>query len=428
MAIGGRGPRRAFARRRKEQGFTQESLAARLEVERSTVVRWEAGKSEPQPGTWPKLAALLSITPETLTRLLAGELDDVVPTPSPPTIPPMSSWIDDSWTTRVDPSMLDSVVPAAILAAISVSTDAHFAETMLATLAGYTARDQLLGPPAVIEHVQRDFAFIIERLATSAGTDRARLRYVAARYAESLGWLHQDAGDLAEARRWSAVALTHVTSDEDRALRAYTLMRASNIATDSGNLDTATNFIEQALSHTEGLSAQQRAVLHRQHAHVHVARALRSEDRRDVTACRDALSRAADSAAQAVADPTDLADYCTPEYVAMESAHCWVTLGRPEQAVALLEQRLASWPAEYRRDLGMGLARLSSAYAGVGAWRQAMEVSVHAATIGADTGSRRTLNQLATTVAVLRAGGRLDIARALTDHVRAASRPRTQPL
>jgi DNA-binding XRE family transcriptional regulator len=88
MAVAGRGARRAFAQRRKAQGFTQESLAACLEVERSTVVRWEAGKSQPQAGLWPKLAATLQVTPEQLTDLLAEDsIGAVTHSPlQPPTV------------------------------------------------------------------------------------------------------------------------------------------------------------------------------------------------------------------------------------------------------------------------------------------------------------------------------------------------------
>ncbi|MFE7797683.1 helix-turn-helix transcriptional regulator [Nocardia sp. NPDC057440] len=73
MAAVGRGARRGFAQRRKALGFTQESLAARVNVERSTVVRWEAGKSEPLAWLWPKLAVALKVTPEQLTDLLAAD-------------------------------------------------------------------------------------------------------------------------------------------------------------------------------------------------------------------------------------------------------------------------------------------------------------------------------------------------------------------
>ena len=73
MAGVGRGARRDFVQRRKALGFTQESLAAHLNVERSTVVRWEAGKSEPLAWLWPKLAAALKVTPQQLTDLLLAE-------------------------------------------------------------------------------------------------------------------------------------------------------------------------------------------------------------------------------------------------------------------------------------------------------------------------------------------------------------------
>lgn len=73
MAAVGRGARRGFAQHRKALGFTQESLAARVNVERSTVVRWEAGKSEPLAWLWPKLAVALKVTPEQLTDLLGAD-------------------------------------------------------------------------------------------------------------------------------------------------------------------------------------------------------------------------------------------------------------------------------------------------------------------------------------------------------------------
>lgn len=63
-----------FAQRRKSAGYSQERLAERLGIERSTVGRWETGETEPQPWIRPKLAAALKITADELHALI----DDVV--------------------------------------------------------------------------------------------------------------------------------------------------------------------------------------------------------------------------------------------------------------------------------------------------------------------------------------------------------------
>ncbi len=79
--------RSGFARARKLVGYTQESLAAALHVDRSTVVRWEAGRSEPWPYLWPRLAKVLGVSRGELNRLLAAEEQPVTPLaprPQPP--------------------------------------------------------------------------------------------------------------------------------------------------------------------------------------------------------------------------------------------------------------------------------------------------------------------------------------------------------
>jgi tetratricopeptide (TPR) repeat protein/DNA-binding XRE family transcriptional regulator len=63
-----RGP---LAQRRKAVGLTQEQLAERLGVERTTVVRWERGETRPLPWIWPKLARALKVSAERLEELLA---------------------------------------------------------------------------------------------------------------------------------------------------------------------------------------------------------------------------------------------------------------------------------------------------------------------------------------------------------------------
>ncbi|TMR07415.1 helix-turn-helix transcriptional regulator [Actinomadura soli] len=69
-----------LAQRRKSAGFTQERLAERLGVERSTIVRWETAETEPQPWVRPKLATALKVTAEELQAML----DDVTITQAKP--------------------------------------------------------------------------------------------------------------------------------------------------------------------------------------------------------------------------------------------------------------------------------------------------------------------------------------------------------
>ena len=63
--------RTRFSARRKSVGLSQERLAEALGVDRSTVARWEAGETEPQPWIRPRLARTLAISADQLAALLA---------------------------------------------------------------------------------------------------------------------------------------------------------------------------------------------------------------------------------------------------------------------------------------------------------------------------------------------------------------------
>lgn len=67
------GRRIALAERRRTLGLSQEDLAARLRVDRSTVARWERGHTAPQPWQRPALARALALSPDELTDLLNSE-------------------------------------------------------------------------------------------------------------------------------------------------------------------------------------------------------------------------------------------------------------------------------------------------------------------------------------------------------------------
>jgi len=62
-----------LALRRKAVGLSQEQLAERLGVDRSTVVRWESGETLPQPWLRPKIARALQVSATHLGDLLDDE-------------------------------------------------------------------------------------------------------------------------------------------------------------------------------------------------------------------------------------------------------------------------------------------------------------------------------------------------------------------
>ncbi|MEQ4721604.1 helix-turn-helix transcriptional regulator [Nonomuraea sp. B19D2] len=68
--------RQRLTQRRKLLGFSQEKLAEAVGVERSTVVRWELGDTEPRPWQRPKLATVLKISLDELESLLTAHPKD----------------------------------------------------------------------------------------------------------------------------------------------------------------------------------------------------------------------------------------------------------------------------------------------------------------------------------------------------------------
>lgn len=68
------GRRLRLAQTRSAAGLTQEDLAHRLGVDRSTVGRWEAGETVPQPWIRRKLAAQLGLTAARLDTLLGPDV------------------------------------------------------------------------------------------------------------------------------------------------------------------------------------------------------------------------------------------------------------------------------------------------------------------------------------------------------------------
>jgi tetratricopeptide (TPR) repeat protein/DNA-binding transcriptional regulator YiaG len=268
--------------------------------------------------------------------------------------------------------------------------DPEAAARLHSILIEYARADNLLGPTHLLDLMSLHLDFIGELMAVASGDVRTELLTVGARYAEFAGWLYQDAGNVRAADYWSDRGLEWATVADNDLLTSYVLMRKSNQASGIGDAARTLDLAQAALRKRDRLTPRVRALALRQEAHGYALAG-------DAAGCARALEAAAEQAAS-LEDHGDqervLTGYCTPTYVEMEAADCWMTLGQPDKSIAIFEHGLAAWPADYQRDRGVHLARLAVAHAANHEPEQACAVARQALTIAANTGSGRAIAEL----------------------------------
>ena len=349
---------------RLTRGLTLEQAAEGTELGVTTLKRLETGQVEgAHPHTIKQLAAFYRRSPAALGLLLEHR------------------------TRRLNRSPQEAAAPARA---------PELTDHLRRVLAEFSSLDNLLGPGPLLTVVPAQLAAVEQLLSDASPEVRGELLDVAARCAELAGWVHQDAGDLVTADRWTARAVDYALAGGDPRLVSYVLMRRSNIASDGHDAGRALALAQAALRDADRLTPQLRAVALRQEAHAHALR-------HDAPASARALDHAmGELLGSGDGEPEfDLTAYCTPGYVGMEAAACWIQLGEPERAIATFERRLSAWPAGYKRDLGLCLARLALAHAAHRDLEQAEAVGLQAVAVVRETRSARSLRELARLEALL---------------------------
>ena len=285
------------------------------------------------------------------------------------------------------PLPIELAARSADLPAHVPAVDPHLPATLLDLLRQYARTDNLLGPRSLLTAVGSQFALVERMWGIARGAVRADLLTVGSRYAEFAGWLHQDAGDPGAATHWTRQALELAHAADSTPLVSYVLMRQSNQASGAGDPVRTRALAGAALR--LATHPQLRALALRQVARGHALDGDAGECERALDAARAEVAAGPDE------ELRPLAGYCTPAYVEMEAADCWLLLGRPHRAVPILEAALAGWPLEQRRDRGLHLARLASAHAACDDVDRAREAAFEAAAMADETGSARVTDELA---------------------------------
>ncbi|MDH2390587.1 helix-turn-helix transcriptional regulator [Streptomyces sp. HNM0663] len=183
----------------------------------------------------------------------------------------------------------------------------------------------------------------ITRILTDAGPhavggQRAEIWLLASRFAEYTGWMAQEAGNPAEALRWTNLAVRWGAHGGDETVAAYALVRKAFIAQHRGDTDAAIGFADQAAGHPAA-NPVIRAHAARRAAQGHARRG-------DAGACREALERFRSHAAEVIGDRTP---HWGPRIengnLRLIEASCMLSLRRFELAAELFAAERRRWPA-----------------------------------------------------------------------------------
>ena len=258
--------------------------------------------------------------------------------------PPGVLTLDDAnrlATVMARPSRVDSQV---ISYFDRVLTEHHTADQILGSR-------QLLGP--VLAQLE-----MLDTLRKHARppTTKPLLRMLA-QYAEFVGWLWQDAGDLPAAMYWSDRSAQWAQSAGDYQMAAYLLFRKSSIAYLAGDANTVIELAAAAQDAPGGISPKLASLAAEQEARGWAM--INDSDR-----CRHGL----DTAVDLLLRHPDEADPTIPSYVQhydlgtfqARSAVCYRAIGRAEDATAVLERKIDTLPVDLHRNRGYQMAKLAN--------------------------------------------------------------------
>ncbi|MGW4199510.1 tetratricopeptide repeat protein [Streptomyces sp. NPDC004726] len=305
---------------------------------------------------------------------------------------------DDSWTATQEDDLTDPGFAAALIENQLIQ---HYKS------ANYFGARQ---PLATVTHD----AQTIDRLLISAtGSARDGLLRLGSRITEFLGWLHQDLGDFGASGYWSDRAMEWAQEAADDHMQSYVLFRKGHQAASQANAERTIG-LARAAQRVPNLSSELLALAAQQEA---IGYALQRNPRAALAKFDEAHELVLKPSAY---DPEGTLDtsYCTPAYIEMQRANCWIDLGEPWRAVQLFEDKIDALPQVYRNDRGVYLARLARAYAVAGEPEQGAEAAIKALAIVAQTGSARTLAELAAMARVVEARQQLPAVATFTERLR----------
>lgn len=377
--------REELARRRAAMGFTQESLAEQLGIERSTVGRWERGTMTPLPWHQPKLAAALDLSPDELAEVLGD----------------------------------DHGQPAGSLTTIPVTTESSIAMTGQLSLRGYhgpdvvariqataqafQAADRRVGGgmlyPSVAQYLNVEIGPLL--LNPGHGMDGSALFAAAASMTEIAGWMSHDGGQDILAYQYFDKAFRLAIAARNQALVANACASMAHLAVEFGQSDNALRIATVGLDRSRMEPGTKRLL-----ARLHSMRARAFALQEDRLSCTKELGAAertlADANNETVAEWIAKFDDAS---LASEAALCFLKLAEYEEAKRRAREVIRIRSGDRVRSRAFGQLTLANVLLEAGRPEEAASLGHEVCQFTTSLSSVRVvhrLNELARSLALVR--------------------------
>jgi len=368
--------RTQLAAARKAAGYTQEKLAEALHVDRSTVIRWEAGQYAPLPYLQPKLARLLRISRAQLQALLTG--DEPSPSASDGHYPSTNQAVALEDMKRRTLMKWGVATSAAASVGISAGTSVGMADVqrLHRSAARLHLLDQQHGGDTLWQAALAQAHDGMQLLEYGSYTDTVgqHLLIATGQLQICAGWLAFDAGqhDVARTCFTDAFAMGRQATDAQIETRAL-----ANLALQSNALSRPREAMRYALGAEQaaGVSSATPWLAVIPQLRLAIGSSLTnnaSDVDRAITRARRVLELHNDAATE------EWSAFLGPPEVDAIEATCALALHQPSRAARLLEQSIAGYVKQCARNLALCRVRLAQARLDAGAVDGAAEAA-HAA-------------------------------------------------
>jgi transcriptional regulator with XRE-family HTH domain len=248
--------RQRLALRRKAMGFSQEQLAERLDIDRSTIGRWESSETVPQPWIRPRLARALQVSLDELAKLLdEGGLPD--------------SEVEQ----RLDFALVHDITQRTTRAErLTIASPAHLQEILIHLREQWHAlvkTDNLLGPRFALAGVLNQISVVEALHSILRGEQRIEVTRLGAKYAESAAWLYEDADNMTQARSWTSQAMEWAYEGNDERMLAWVIFRRAQQAAAIPDAAQTIGLAQAARRNEAKLATPTRAAIRVQEAYGH---------------------------------------------------------------------------------------------------------------------------------------------------------------